>query len=151
MDHLNLKVGDKVYFGRSHGEQTLGEVVRVNRVKIKVKQLESRGTYKAHAVGTLWTVPVRLLTKAVDSGPAMSKPVTPARPEVEIMRDIVGIYSSLSPENLSCDGELPRSAVARRAAALNARLRACFTELGRRVSEDEAYKWHDLNLSPQWR
>lgn len=161
----NIKKGDKVYFGRSFGEKTLGEVVKVNRVKVKVRQLESRGTYKSHPVGTVWTVPVSLLTKA-DAGSVASAPRVmpvevqnrlrdnqdrdfafmrgneapkPKRSEAVILDEIRGIYSNLSPENLSCDGELPISEIRRRSASLNRRLRECFTELGRRVSEGEAY------------
>ncbi len=52
-----FKVGDKVTFGRTFGEKTLGEIVKVNRVKLKVRQLESRGTFRDHPIGTIWTVP----------------------------------------------------------------------------------------------
>ena len=166
----SYRVGDRVYFGRSHGEQTLGEVVRVNRVKLKVRQLDSRGTYRSYPVGTVWTVPVALCTPANGEavpvmapevqarlkagqdrdydfmrgflpGPGKTEPSRPMpkRAEAEIKREILGIYCSLSPENLTCDGELSRTQVARRASALNARLRACFKELGREVSEGEAY------------
>ena len=165
------KKGDKVYFGRNFGEKTLGEVVKVNRVKVKVKQLDSRGTYKSYPVGTVWTVPVNLLTKADGSpapsvmpvevqnrlrenqdrdyafmrgfvpGPGKTEPSRPVakRPEADILVEIRRIYSGLSPENLHCDGEISRSAAARRGAALNRRLRECFVELGRRVSEGEAF------------
>lgn len=150
--------GQKVFFGRSHGEQTLGEVVKVNRARAKVKQLEARGTLKDHAVGTIWTVPFSLLTPAPsDSQPVMAPakdadprvealgfpntPVrTPKRSEAEIMRDILSVYSGLSPENLTCDGELPASQVRKRASALRAKLRVLFAEIGRPVSEDEAYR-----------
>lgn len=161
MENLsNIKTGDKVYFGRSHGEQTLGEVVKVNRVKVKVRQLEQRGMYKTHAVGTVWTVPVSLLVKA--DGSTATPRVMPVevqnrlrenqdrdfaamtgnrakRPEADILVEIRRIYSGLSPENLHCDGEISRSAAARRGAALNHRLRECFVELGRKVSEGEAF------------
>ena len=60
---MDLMKGDRVLFGRTYGEKTLGEVVKVNRVKAKVKQLESRGTYKDYPVGTIWTVPLNLLSK----------------------------------------------------------------------------------------
>jgi len=166
MDNItDIKKGDKVYFGRNFGERTLGEVVKVNRVKVKVRQLESRGTYKSHPIGTVWTVPVSLLTKA-DSVSAVPAPrVMPVevqnrlrdnqdrdfafmrgveapkvkRPDADILTEIRGIYCNLSPENLHCDGEISRSAAARKGAALNRRLRECFTELGRRVSEGEAF------------
>ncbi len=137
----DFKVGDKVLFGRSHGEQTLGEVVKVNRVKVKVKQLESRGTYRSYSVGTIWTVPVSLLTRANGSAPVVEAP-KPRRSEEEIMRDINGLYGALSPENLTCDGELSMTQVRRRAAAIKRNLNECFRELGRRVSEDESWKWY---------
>lgn len=57
-------VGAQVMFGRSRGEQTLGQIVKVNRTRAKVKQLESRGTYQSYPVGTIWTVPFSLLTPA---------------------------------------------------------------------------------------
>ncbi len=167
------KPGDKVYFGRSHGEQTLGRVKKVNRSRAKVEQLESRGVYRSHPVGTVWTVPFSLLSKAPDDAAASAPapaPVSPersamqaeidrlraenarlrgetpppvSRPKREekaILSDINGVYCRLSPENLSCDGELPRSAVARKSRALHAQLGELFRELGRRVSEDEAFR-----------
>jgi hypothetical protein len=143
---MDLKIGQKVLFGRSHGEQTLGEIVKINQTRAKVRQLESRGTYKAHAVGTVWTVPFTLLSPVSQGAAPVSlhspfvAPVAPKRPEPEILREIEGVYARLSPENLTCDGELRGDAVRRRAAALNKRLRELFAELGREVSEDEAYR-----------
>ena len=67
-------------------------------------------------------------------------PEPPAkRPEAEIMADICGVYDGLSPENLSWDGERSRSQIKRAGAALRRKLRALETELGRKVSESEAY------------
>jgi hypothetical protein len=67
-------------------------------------------------------------------------PAPSKRPESEVLRDIENVYSQLSPENLTCDGELPRGQVLRRARQLKLRLRGLFTELGREVSESEAYE-----------
>lgn len=139
MNISEISKGDRVFFGRTNGEQTLGEVVKVNRVKVKVKQLDSRGTYRSYPVGTVWTVPVSLLRRA-DGVAATPEPPKPKRAEDVVMNEIRGIYCQLSPENLTCDGELSRTAVRRRSAALNRALRACFQELGRRVSESEAYR-----------
>ena len=61
------------------------------------------------------------------------------RSENEILRDIAGVYTSLSPENLSCDGELSAAETRRRAVPLQRQLKALFTELGREVSEEEAF------------
>jgi hypothetical protein len=62
------------------------------------------------------------------------------RPESEVLKDIRGVYAALSPENLTCDGELRGRALARKASALRTKLAGLFRELGRRVSEDEAYR-----------
>jgi hypothetical protein len=140
MNISDIKKGDRVYFGRTHGEKTLGEVVKVNRVKVKVKQLDTRGTYRSYQVGTIWTVPLSLLTKVDSSGQAVVEPPKPKRPEAEIMNEIQWIYCQLSPENLSCDGEASFTYMRRMSTRLNQRLRECFQELGRRVSECEAYK-----------
>lgn len=112
----SFKVGDKVHFGRSHGEQTLGEVVKVNRVKLKVRQLDARGTYRSYPVGTIWTVPVNLCTlvggQAAAPAPVMSPEVQERlrkqqeanfnflrgrtnRTEAEIKREILGLWKSV--------------------------------------------------------
>ena len=54
------RIGMKVYFGRRNGEQTLGEIVKINTKKFKVATLESRGVKKSHRVGGIWTVPPSL-------------------------------------------------------------------------------------------
>lgn len=141
-----MKIGDKVYFGRDGGEQTLGEIVKINRVKVKVKQLDSRGTYRAHPIGSMWSVPVSLLTPAEGSAPpvlaktAPAASVPPVRTEAEVLTQIRQLYCSLSPENLNCDGEISRSQAARRATTFRDMLRGCFRELGRTVSEEEAFR-----------
>jgi hypothetical protein len=129
----NFKVGDKVYFGRAQGEKTLGEIVKVNRSSVKVKQLESRGTMRDYKVGMIWKVAPTLIYPA-DLNAAPKK-----RDESTIMKDIVGCYCSLSPENLTGDGEYPRHIVERRRTEYNQKLLALLNEIGRHVSEDEAY------------
>lgn len=62
------------------------------------------------------------------------------RPEADIMSALCTVYSRLSPENLSCDGEASRAHMSRVRGECNRALRALQTELGRRVSEDEAYR-----------
>lgn len=136
-----IRPGDKVLFGRASGEQTLGTVIKVNAKSIMVQQDEARGTMRAYPVGTKWKVAPTFVRK-VEGGPVAAPVVEapkPRRPEADIMRDIRRAYAGLSPENLTCDGELRGPAVARRAAALRSRLRALFVELGRKVSESEAY------------
>lgn len=141
MTTATLVPGARVMFGRTHGERTLGEVVRANRASVQVRQLEARGGRPA---GTLWRVATSLVTPvggSVAAAPVMPVPVPVSkRADAEILREIRSIYAGLSPENLHMDGEISRAAAARRGAALNRRLRACFTELGRKVSESEAYR-----------
>lgn len=62
------------------------------------------------------------------------------RPEAHILREIQNCYISLSPENLYCDGERSRTAAQKVARTLRAELKSLFKELGRVVSEDEAYR-----------
>lgn len=140
----DYKVGDKVVFGRPNGEQTEGTVVKVNRAKLKVRQDETRGTARIRPAGTIWTVPPSLCRKVGSGAPVgtpLSTPPAPKvkRPEAEVMADILSVYCSLSPENLSCDGELSMSRIRSRAASLRADLRRLFAELGREVTESEAY------------
>lgn len=74
-----------VSFGRAHGERTIGKVVKINREKVKVQQLEDRGVLRTYPVGTLWSVPVRLLSPAeVSSATATMKvPVAPVERFIE--------------------------------------------------------------------
>jgi len=164
---INFKRDQLVYFGRRQGEKTLGEVVKVNAKSIKVRQLEARGTMKDHRVGTLWNV-ARSLVEPAPEGTArpdvpktepVRRPRQPRgfpfmgtldqlkahlqenkRPEPEIIREILGVYAALSPENLTCDGELSQVQVIKRSRALHVQLEALFREIGRRVSETEAYQ-----------
>lgn len=135
--NVGVGVGDKVLFGRRNGEQTAGTVLKVNRTTVVVRQDEARGTLKSHLVGTKWKVASNLVTK-VEGGPVEAPKAQ--RPEADVLRDILECYAGLSPENLTCDGELPRHMVVRRAAALRANLRSLFTEIGRQVTEGEAYR-----------
>jgi len=65
-----------------------------------------------------------------------------------ILEAIVATYSQLSPENLTCDGELPRHVVMANYSKLNARLQSLFKAYGRSVSESVAYKWmEDYNTN----
>ena len=80
-----LSIGQRVNFGRKHGQQTLGEVVKVNRTKAKVRQLEARGTMKDHKVGTIWTVPFSMLTPA--NGAVATPAPQPASRPASTMQD----------------------------------------------------------------
>jgi len=143
-----FKAGDKVIFGRTHGEQTRGTVVKVNRTTVLVEQDEERGVNRVRSVGTKWKVPFNLCRLV--NGPAANTNAVVAAPaakrsEREIMRDLLNAYSMLSPENLTCDGELRGSMVVARAKALRARIIKLQAELGRKVSEDECFRWSMVN------
>ena len=47
--------GMKVLFGRANGAKTLGEIIKLNPTKAKVKTIEARGSGPA---GVIWNVPV---------------------------------------------------------------------------------------------
>ena len=135
-----FKVGDKAYMGHPDGEKTLVLILKRNPTRYKVQLLEARGQ---HAAGTTFNAaPIGLTAVPADVPTPVIAPevqAKAARTEAEIRRDIRNIYCGLSGENLTCDGELSRAQVSQRATALNARLRACFKELGREMSEGEAY------------
>ena len=64
MQKQEIQVGMVVSFGRAHGEHTVGKVVKVNREKVKVQQLQDRGVLRSYPVGTIWSVPASLLSPA---------------------------------------------------------------------------------------
>lgn len=140
----SFRVGQRVLFGRPNGEKTLGEVIKVNGKSLKVRTLEGRGS--RDLVGQVWRVAASLCQPADGSIPTAVPAPKPAGPdyskltEAEILAKVGGIYNQLSPENLTCDGELSRTEVARRYGALRRQLAACFKALGRTVSEDEIYR-----------
>jgi hypothetical protein len=160
----HCKVGMKVMFGRPNGEKTLGEVVKTNPSKAKVKTLAARGVSD---VGTVWTVPYSLMTPAgvafldeVNSLPptsffpqgqaAILNPAELPLPYNKfnhgdnlIIEAIVDTYTRLSPEWLTADGERPAAQVRALSNTLNHRLKHLFMALGRPVSEEVAYKWHE--------
>lgn len=148
-------VGMKVMFGRGNGEQTLGEVVKVNPTKAKVKTLEDRG--RSSMAGTVWTVPYSLMKPAgvafideLNSMPPLrldsaDQPLPVYMPygDARIMEAILDCYTRLSPEYLTADGERPRGQVTALRNSINSRLSHLFKALGRPVSEEAAYKWEE--------
>ena len=51
----------RVLFGRPHGEQTLGEVIKFNPARAKVRTLEVRGHDRIRPAGIIFTVPYCLM------------------------------------------------------------------------------------------
>ena len=65
MKAIDCSVGMKVHFGRPNGEHTLGEVVKCNPTKAKVRTLEERGrSARSGRVGVIWNVPYSMMTPA---------------------------------------------------------------------------------------
>lgn len=144
----DAKVGMQVLFGRPNGQKTLGEIVKINPTKAKVRTLENRGQ---HEDGVTWTVPYSMMAPAMAQG---AVPVSPVRPllmyspfqsavEINVLLAISAIYTQLSPENLSCDGERPRQEQIRLRRDYMAKLTALFRALGRTVNETEVYEWEE--------
>lgn len=67
-------------------------------------------------------------------------PQTAMPTQVNTMFWFQHIYSALSPENLSHDGELSHSQIIKNRRELQAALNYLFTLVGREVSEDEAFR-----------
>lgn len=152
----NVKVGMKVLFGRRVGEKTLGEVVKVNPKKAKIRQLEDRGSIRDYPVGTMWTVPFTLMyledPNAVPA-PTVGIPRFVPPPQREKMvynpfdennvfyEALLGVYAGLSPENLHCDGEASMAYVRRTEAELNRKKHGLEIAIGRKVDEGDLYEW----------
>lgn len=65
-----FSVGQRVIFGRPNGERTLGEIVKMNPSKAKVKTLEGRGALP-NLVGVVWGVPYSLMTPVETDAPVV--------------------------------------------------------------------------------
>jgi len=155
----NCKVGMKVVFGRGNGEKTLGEIVKINPRKCKVKTLQDRG--RNSPAGAVWNVPYSLMTPAevdfIDEANNLPRqpleglmvkgqedlPLPKQLPYGDkcIMEAIVSTYNDLSPEWLTADGERPMNQVILLRNKLNQRLRHLFQALGCPVSETVAFDW----------
>lgn len=214
MQRNELSIGDRVIFGNPRGEKTLGEIVKLNPKKAKVKLLEDRGTKRVSRAGAIWTVPyggislapegrapqekvdpevryvrdysrkteqfkkgdkvwfvgknskkvggtvIRVNKKSVavkpNDGSSRYWRVPPSmlfregeempeekaskkRTEKEILSDLLDVECMLSPENLTCDGELPRYLVQRKERELRSKRRQLVKELGREPTDEEIW------------
>ena len=61
--------------------------------------------------------------------------------ETELMDALAALCSDLSPENLSCDGELSRTQINAKYAAIRGEWREIEKKLGRMVSDEEAERY----------
>lgn len=92
--NVDFGVGDIVLFGRPGGEQTVGRVTKLNPKRVKIVQLEARGS---HQVGITWNVSYSIIRKASEQLAAKFRTTQPvANPTVvngpwPINQRIVGI------------------------------------------------------------
>jgi hypothetical protein len=108
--------------------------------------MEVRGS--ALTSGAVWGVPYALMspadaTASIPRAPRAPLAYYPDDPDNPLLEALHQAYSALSPENLSCDGELAPSQVARRRADLNARVRRLNEALGYAPDEGEVWAWAD--------
>jgi hypothetical protein len=125
-----------VIFGRPSGEKTVGRVVRVNAATYTIETLEERGTKRSHTAGGKWRVAKKLVQLRDRT---LTTPEAPKRTDAEIIADLQGIESRLSPENLFMDGERSRTAARREERKLIAVRRKLIAELGREPSLTELW------------
>ena len=148
------RIGQHVYFGRKQGAKTLGVIVKLNDKKAKVKTLEQRGNGRGSTAGVPWSVPYSMMFPAPTAGAAVKAEghkllpgeklaYSPFQPQedIHILQAIACIYSGLSMENLTCDGELRGEAVQRKRMALERKLKGLQEALGRTVSEYDVNEW----------
>jgi hypothetical protein len=69
------------------------------------------------------------------------KPVTKTGLTEEAKQEFLNLAGRLSPENLHCDGEISRAQANKRRAQINREWRDLEAQVGRKVSEDEAWNW----------
>lgn len=134
-----FRIGDIVSFGRPNGEKTEGRVVKVNAASVSIEQTEVRGQTRLREAGAKWRVHPSLVSLVGTGGTAPVAAPKPTRSEAELIAALRRIEASLSPENLTCDGERPRAEVLRVAARLNAERRAIVAELGREPTSRELW------------
>lgn len=169
MQRSEAYVGQKVVFGRRRGEQTLGEITKINLKTAGVQTLEDRGRQRRSGAGRTWKVPFSLMRTALDHEVARlpDEPRVGERPEVAdvplefnpfqpfedqcILEAIHAVYGELSPENLTCDGELSPTRVRQRRAVLERKLKGLQSALGRQVSEIAVWRWVEAKREHQQR
>lgn len=153
MQRNECRVGMQVYFGLENGQKTLAKIVKLNPTKVKVETLETRGIDGRSKVGSLWNVPYGMLTPADETVVVSGKPISVESHPKElkyfpfdhinnlILEAILSCYSSLSPENLTADGERPMSQVRSLRTRLERQLRGLTAAYGAPVTEEEVYGW----------
>ncbi len=150
MQREQCQVGMRVIFGRTNGEHTLGEVVKCNPTKAKVRTLETRGAGRGAGVGAIWNVPYSMM-QPESGGQVIPFPVRQIREKMAynpyavldnaILGAIVTCYNLLSPEHLFADGERSRDQATLLKNTLQRQLRYLCDAFGRNVTQQDAYDW----------
>ena len=132
----------------------VGDILPIKSRQYRVKEIKPSGVVMVDRLpdGKGFKVPAHLARQLSDkflvavkvSAPEVKVAEHPEttrslRPESSILNDIRRVYSNLSPENLSCDGELGQTEVRNKYAALTRELKQLERELGRKVSEEQAF------------
>lgn len=121
----------------------MGAIPHARRAEIVLKSVNGKlgradGSLVAQLLGLSKTNPVKKVNllepmKVGDDLPA------------EQLEKLVDLASQLSPENLSCDGELSITKIRQRAASIGAQWVAIEKQLGFKVSEEQVWAAHSLN------
>lgn len=154
MKREDCRIGMPVFFGRPNGEKTKGTVEKMNLKSAKVRTSESRGVRTT--AGAIWTVHYGLMTEdksvtsanptqniAPNPAPAKVLKFNPFSDDNLILEAMLQVYSDLSPENISADGERSMSEVRRLRTELDRKLRGLQTALGYTVDEIQIYQWYE--------
>ena len=143
----DCNVGMRVSFGRRHGEKTTGKVIKMNPTKANVEIDAPRGVVRVSTAGAIWHVPYSMIEPANGESHPIARPATltysPIYRTVDrhILMAILQCYIDLSPENVSCDGELHPVQIRQRVTELRQKLRALCQAYGKDVSESDIYNW----------
>lgn len=143
-----MQVGQEITFGRPNGEKTKGTILKINKSSIKVRQDEARGIHK---IGTVWKVHPSMCSTNIQSGQNQTTPsqaipensmpdrnwILSHKSEIEILANI---YGALSPEALSCDGEVSYAHARQQEAKLRKKLQAMFVLIERSMDEITVYE-----------
>ena len=124
------------------GVQIGQEFQFLNKIYKTVEVKQGRGVTWIHAArqpdGKVFRIKSSDLQSNLDLSGGIK--LKPKRTESEIIEELRNIEAELSPENLSCDGELSRSQVQQRYSKLKGQQTLCYAELGRIPSDAELYE-----------
>lgn len=117
--------------------EDFGKLVKIGSRMYKIEGITSRGSVRLECGGKIFRgKPAQVIMALSNQNIRLAR-----RSEDVIMMDIVDAYTTLSPENLCCDGELRGRAVMEKKRRLLADLARLQREIGYNVTEMEAFDW----------